>query len=214
MRSGRDGFSLIELAVASGLLMFLMGGLYLVMVGGTRHYQQGVVYQTVQQQAAIGMRKMVNELENTRAQSVYALDTPAPHVIFPSADQPHPAAAGQWSNDPGTNRLVWQKWVCYYHDSVAEELVRTELLLSPLPTDDPPVEGDPDYPDYATMTTTPDHELVIAREIYALDFDVNVFSGGWPSIDVDLSAREETASDKSTQVNLSNRVFPRNSDGF
>ncbi|MBI3930017.1 MAG: hypothetical protein HY319_31045 [Armatimonadetes bacterium] len=152
------------------------------------------------------------ELENSLAISIYAEGTAAPvsYVIFPSADNPWPAAAGEWTIDAATGGLIYQKWVCYYYDEPNQQLARSELVQAPLPGTTPPPLGDPAYPDLATMQAQP--QQVVARRIAEVDFQVDTALPGGPTVVVRVAAEGQTASDRVTRVAFHSRVFPRNTD--
>lgn len=202
--------TLIELTIFSALLLFLMGGLYLLLVAGLRYTQQSEVYQTVQQQANIGMKKMLWELENSLAESIYANTSPDPYIIFPSADQPLPAGAGQWSTDAAGD-LIWQKWVCFYHDSTDNTIKRTELVGS-MPATDPLEPVDAGYPDLATMQAQT--AKVLTRFVAQAGFQVFPGGAGGTTVEIQLSTEENTNSTKVTRVNYRSRVYPKNSESF
>ena len=209
---GQRGFSILEVTVASGLLLVLTGGLYLVTIGGMRYFRHGEIYQTVQYESSLALTKMSREIENSRAECIFEEELPAPHIIFPSADLPQPADAGVWSNPTG--RLQWEKWVCFYYDAPSRRILRTELQVPPLPATDPPEPGEADYPDFATMSDPALNRSVIARHIS--DFDVLIDSafGGGRSVNLGVSARLATDSDRATEVNIRNRIYPKNSDSL
>ncbi|MEW6279618.1 MAG: hypothetical protein AB1758_13400, partial [Candidatus Eremiobacterota bacterium] len=92
---------MIETLVASAILMLLLGGVYLLLVGGMRYYQQARSYRAAQQDAQLGLQAIVEEVQDTRAGTV-VLDNspPTPHVIFLSANLPYPNGTGPIRHEP------------------------------------------------------------------------------------------------------------------
>lgn len=112
--------SLAEIMVFSLLLIMLTGGMYLLLVAGLRHVQQGQVYQTVQQQALIGIKALTSEISNARDDNnylIYGPPTPS-SIVMLSGFQPYPAPQDHfvYPDAPTGNDypVVWQKWVGFY----------------------------------------------------------------------------------------------------
>lgn len=197
------GFSLIELVVASALLMFLTGGITLVTMNGMRYFRLGYAYQTAQQQALVAMRKMVDELQNSRRDSVSSSSSPSvdPHVTFLSARAPEPNAGSLVHDDQG--RLLWQKWVCYYL-STDRQLIRSERPLDETPPGlvVPPLPAAPPVAELAALAGRR-----VADGIEAVTFN----PGPQRYLDLSITGRAETGSDRSTRVILRSRVWLLNS---
>jgi len=197
------GFSLIELVVTSALLLFLTGGITLVTMNGMRYFRLGYAYQTAQQQALVAMRKLVDELQNSRRDSVSSSSSPSPepHLVFLSARPPEPTTGALVHDVDG--RLLWQKWVCYYL-TTDRQLVRTERPLDETPPGliVPPLPAAPLVAEMAAL-----QGRRIADGIEAVTFN----PGPLRYLDLSLTGRAETGSDRSTRVILRSRVWLLNS---
>lgn len=204
MRSSSErarGFTLIEVLVYSSVLAFLLGGLYLLVVAGSKHFQKGRAYQTAQQEALKGMTALSRELKNAKANSVLHTPLPTPNILFLSPEEPAPASAGSREYD-SAGQLLWKKWACFYRDTAESTLVRREESITPVAlsvSDLPPLPpGDVLY--FQTLAGV--QSRVVARQIVNLSFADE--AGG--SILVQLSASEAVSSDASTTVNLRSLV--------
>jgi type II secretory pathway pseudopilin PulG len=194
------GFSIIETLVACAILSFLLTGLYLLLVGGMRYYQQAQSYRTAQQDALVAMRALCEDMQDSRASCVMRDNAAAdPYVIFVSAQRPYPNNAGPIQHDP-SGQVSWQKWVCYYLDKTAPgagELHRTEQSFAP--TTSPPA-----IPAFATFPMGGAVNKVIARGLADMDIEI-----AGAVVDVSLQSRQ-MYSDRATEINLRSKLYLQN----
>ena len=222
----RVGFSMAEIIVFTFLLLMLTTGMYLLLVAGLRTVQQTQAYQTAQQQATTGIRKLVGELSDARADNDFLLYSPGSSngVRFLSANIPLPASSSHMVHDGTSGAVIWQKWVGYYLNG--QNLMRVEAPGSGTPCAactavgipnclnaqfDPsaplPVLTIPAVPTGASgggawaIPASRKGTKVVARNITVLDFEPpNAAPVGVMGLAVTLYAQDATASDKVTQV--------------
>ncbi|MBI3925356.1 MAG: hypothetical protein HY319_07455 [Armatimonadetes bacterium] len=191
-------FSLLELVVYCALLLLLLGGIYLLVTSGMRYLQLGTAYESVQQQSQVGVRKMVDEVGNSSRAALFFDAVPTSHLILLSADRPLP------DQDPWTyasGQLQYRKWVCFYWNQAERTLVRSELDAGGLFTD----PTAPPRPGLAALQAAPSR--VLAREISGLIFS---FGATNQFVRIQISAEEDTASDRVTRVTLATEVQLQN----
>lgn len=193
----RRGTTLIEVMVASAVLLMLMGSLYLLMTAGLRYFMQGRAYQTVQQQSLIGLRAMLAELQDSRRTDLEFSSVPVPHVRFLSPSPPYPNGNGPVQSDPSSGKILWQKWVCYRVFN--NELQRDEQIGAGLPSVTAPAA----IPGYGTFDFTGPEFKVVARNVTEL----NLADASPDSIFVELVASENTGSARRTEQRLRSQVF-------
>ncbi len=206
----RRGSTIIEVMVASAILLLMLGVLYLLMVGGLRYFQQARAYQNVQMESTLGLRKLLAELQDSRASTVVYRQNPTSHVVFLSACLPHPNAGPVVHAPDG--HVQWQKWVCYRANG--SNLERDELPLG-APTTTPPSPapvygafdfGGADFKVMARNLKTPE-DLVLTP----LNRSLRVWSG--PTADcmrVQLIFSENTSSTQVTELRAQGQVHMYN----
>ena len=202
-RSSR-GFSLIEMAVYSTLLLFLMGGVYLMVSAGLYYYQTGRAFQEVQNQAALALRRMSLELANGTPLAVNLDElNPADHLILLSADHLMPNSGDFWTYNTA-NELERHKWVCYFRNS-ANQLVRTEAAAVGAPVAIPPVPARPNLATFQAVAAPPTR--VAARQISFLEYSRTL-----DLVSVEIRARNSTgsAANDFTEVVLTTEVRMKN----
>jgi hypothetical protein len=188
---------MIELMVASAILMFLLAGLYLLLTGGMRYYQQARAYRTSQHEALVGIRAVLEELGDSRASSV-SIDSTLPQahrIIFPSG-QTYPGDGGPIQFVGGD--IQWQKWVCIYLDTADNELHRAELAMAP--TTAPPAA-----PGFAAFPMAGNDNRILARGIIELGCTRTS-----QVLQIVIKSRESVGSNKHTEVTLRSKVFLQN----
>lgn len=180
----RRGFTLIEVAVVSAVILLLMSGVYTVVAGGMRYLRLAQAHQTVNQQAVVGMRRVISEVSCASQSALQHADLPRDYLLFLSPLAPGPAASTDYTYN-GTS-LEWKKWVCFYLDD-DNRLVRAELAL-PTPTTNPGGEAIPDFAnDILPLPAQP-----VAHNVEEVDFSTPA-SG---AVTVELRTFQETGSAK------------------
>ena len=206
-----SGATVIETLVAASILLLVFGAVYSVLRAGVRYLQQAEAYQTSQQQAVIGMRKMLSELQNSNLATINVNPPIAPvppvapgvdHLVFLSAESPG-SITGAMAHDASTGALQWQKWVCFYRNG-NNELWRAEDALSS-PVTLPPSPTPPDLLTFQALSSPA--ARVLARHIDTLSFTLGA-TNNW--IVIELSSRVATSSDKFTSVRLQSGVRLQN----
>jgi len=198
------GFSLLEMIVYSSLLLFLMGGVYLMVTGGLYYFQSGRAFQGVQNQAGLALRQMGLEIANGTVIAVNLDEVnPADHIILLSADHPMPNAGDPWTYN-GANELERHKWVCFFR-SANNELVRTESPAAGAPLALPPIPAMPTLATFQTLASPPTR--VVARQISFLQFQRTL-----DLVSVEIHTAESTGSavNDVTQVVLTLETRMRN----
>lgn len=187
-----------------GLLIFLLGALYLLLIYGMRYLRQGEVYQTVQQQALIAMRKVTVELANSNMATVSFGTAPTPHVIFLSLEK-ELTQPDRWVYSYNAGGLpLWQKWVCFFLDGASGHVVRTEIPLAS-PVTLPPTPAAPSLASFESVV--PPHRQVVARHIDTLEVGSGAVA---QTLFVSVTARDDVASDKDTVLTLSSQIRVEN----
>lgn len=130
--SSEKGTTLLELAIVSGLLLFISVGMLMVLTGAIRYYHQTNATIEAQQGVLFGLSHISQELGESHRDSVTIL--PAGRgILFASPRDP----GGNFQFDT-FGRLLWQKYIVYYLDKVNESgteipiMVRKEVLFSDL----------------------------------------------------------------------------------
>ena len=205
--SRRRGFTLIELAIYSALLGFLMTGLYMMTRAGMHYYRTALVYHNVQQDAILSMSKMSRELANSHFGTVQfqaGYSTPYDHVKFLSADQVSSQGNAPWQYEVGSFRLLFRKWVVFRRLPDGT-LIRTELGLLPAKPA-PPTPASPDLIDFPKLGEP--NCRVVAKNLEFLKI--------WPapptSLQIWVQTSQQTASDKTTRVELHTMVRMENNN--
>lgn len=189
------GFTVIEMLVVSGLMLVLLGALYLVFALGLRYSRQAHVYSHLQQQSALALQHLTRELSNALPDQFESspgvlTGTPAsytaiPYAWFPSTGLPAPSNVIA-AYDQVSGSLQLQKWVCFYLDAGNAELVRSEQTFT----------GGPVCQPLGTLSPTPSLALfqgcgglqrkVLARSITRLDIEL----GDGNNCHIELTAAE------------------------
>ena len=206
MRRSRfaSGFSLLEVVVYSSLLLFLMGGVYLMVTGGLYYFQSGRAFQDVQNQAGLALRQMGLEIANGTVLAVNLDEVnPADHIILLSADRPMPNASDPWTYN-AVNELERHKWVCFFRNG-DNELIRTESSAAGAPVALPPVPAMPTLSTFQTIASPPTR--VIARQISFLQFQRTL---DLVSVEIHTAESPGSAATDVTQVVLTLETRMRN----
>ena len=187
----RLGMTLSELLVAAFLMGLLGTAVCSVLSLSYRYVMISQASLDLQINAQSAILHLASELADSRSTLVKIGTTP-PGVIFPSPR----TAADRYERD-STGVLYWQKWVCYYYDGTANQLVRSVVTITPTTT---PTATSYNTSDFATMGT----RTVVARNMSAL-----TLSGSSPIL---LSAGFTTSvlSVGDNQVTISDAICPRN----
>lgn len=196
--SKKAGFSVIELVVAMGVMLLLLGCLATLVMAASRYHQQSRAFQQVLMQANLALRNLVDQLQNSRPGQWAFGALPSPHVIFLSTAPPYPAA--ETPRFDANGQLVWQKYSGYRLQS--GNMLRDELVPAGLPS---PTPGT--LPGYADFSWTGVKTRLVGRNIDSFLVEPGITL---ETLNVVLSAREETSSTRATRMILRTQVFLKN----
>lgn len=161
---------------------------------------RGAQYLRLNQQALDAQRSglaLVSQLHNGLQTASQATIYATPEgVVFPT---PY-AHDGTTQFDGVTNKLLWQKWICYYYDAAARTVTRRELPIDPpnaLPGSPPPA---------LTFASRPVLNLV-ASQISV--FSITPVSTVPPLWNIDVTAGDMN-DESGYGVELHSQVNPRN----
>lgn len=129
MRNLQRGFTLLELQLVSVLLMMILSCIYVVMRPGFRYFAQENVAANVEGEVLRGLLAVSNDLHDTQVSNTACGTAPEPYVWMLSP-RPPAAESGPIQLSP-SGSLIWRKWRCFFLDSGRQELVRSEVALSP-----------------------------------------------------------------------------------
>jgi hypothetical protein len=125
------GATLVELVVASALVLLIMGELWMLLQTGTRFYLRSRAQSDVQRHALIALRWMSTDLAEGAPLSFKHYDPDNPSIttdrngfVFGSPKGANEAAS---YNDEG--RLLWTSVIGYYIDPSSNDLIRAKILL-------------------------------------------------------------------------------------
>lgn len=129
-----NGTTLLELLIVMGLFGVLLYSVYLFIDRGVTMYRESSDALEVRQQALVGMAKLSDDVRDTAIPSVHCESTTvAPTsdidgIVFVSLKDDNE----ETHLDPDTERLNWQKTICYYLAPQADGnglLMRKEQML-------------------------------------------------------------------------------------
>jgi hypothetical protein len=115
----------VEVAMVMTLTLTLMTLMAAYFVRGQRYAAETETYSSVQRSANTLLRKMTDDIYRS---SVEQIEVGTNRVIFLSfgpTDDNEP----ELELEPTTGKIVWKKWVGYYHDVGQETVFRGELPL-------------------------------------------------------------------------------------
>lgn len=190
------GFTIIEVVVYSSVLLFLLGGIFMVVEGGSRYFRLAEAHETVNQQAVIAMARVRAELTNGSQTSLNPETTPRNHILFLSPFGLEGSGEEDYEYGGDGTQLLWKTWVCFYRDD-QNRLVRAEV--------DAPDDIDPSaapLPDF-TADILPRPTQTMATNVAAVNFQ---FFPAPSVIRVTIETEKRTASDRTTNVELISSV--------
>jgi hypothetical protein len=190
------GFTLIEVAVYSAVLLLLLGGVFMVVEGGMRYFRLAEAHETVNQQAVIAMGRIRGELANGSQTSLNPGAAPQPHILFLSPFGMDGSGEEEYEYGGNGTQVLWKKWVCFYRDGQSR-LVRAEFDVPDVI--DPSV---PVVPDFA-VDILPLPAQTLATNVSAVNFQ---FFPAPAVIRITVETEDRTASDRTTNVELISSV--------
>jgi len=196
--------SLTETVIASTLLITLLILTYTIVSRGMHYARETEANASAQSQSHVAMRQMVRELTNSVKEHS---DPGVTYITFLSAEPLTGTGTGP-TFDPASGRLMWQKWVCFWHDATNKQLMRGELALTPARSDLSSVPT-PIVAGTAPFIALPESaKRVLARGVEKFEAS----NAGNRSFKLELQVRARAAVATSTeeaknnQVNLTSRV--------
>ena len=200
----RRGMSMIEVIVAGTMTLSLLILTYTILSQGIHYARETEANASAQQESHKAMRQIVRELTNSVKEHS---DPGGSYITFLSAEPLTGQGTGP-SFDPSTGRLVWKKWVCFWHDASAKTLVRAEIALTPAISDLTSVPS-PVVPLNTPFLALPASEKrIVARGVEKFE----AANAGQRSFKLELQVRTTASiatrqeATKQNQVNLASRV--------
>lgn len=135
MRVRPRGVTIAELLVAASLLGLLLIAIFAVYRSGANAWAMGDAKTELLQQVQLGVSRMAREAER----SVYGGVTIAGDeaaVSFISAEED-----GSFETETDTTRMLWKKYVVFYHDPQTQTLMSREVELAGPIVDAQPIES-------------------------------------------------------------------------
>jgi hypothetical protein len=179
------GATLVELVVASALVLLIMGELWMLLQTGTRFYLRSRAQSDVQRHALIALRWMSTDLAEGAPLSFKHYDPDNPSIttdrngfVFGSPKDANEAAS---YNEEG--RLLWTSVIGYYIDPASKDLIRAKILL------DEPKESAPQILDelyHISLMEAASNRRMVAQDAY----DIETVQGP-QDIQVTLRFRDE-----------------------
>ena len=179
------GATLVELVVASALVLLIMGELWMLLQTGTRFYLRSRAQSDVQRHALIALRWMSTDLAEGAPLSFKHYDPDNPSIttdrngfVFGSPKGSNEAAS---YNEEG--RLLWTSVIGYYIDPVSSDLIRAKILL------EEPKESAPQILDelyHISLMEAATNRRMVAQDAY----DIETVQGP-QDIQVTLRFRDE-----------------------
>ena len=179
------GATLVELVVASALVLLIMGELWMLLQTGTRFYLRSRSQSDVQRHALIALRWMSTDLAEGAPLSFKHYDPDNPSIVTDRNGFVFGSPKGMDEeasyNDEG--RLLWTSVIGYYIDPETKDLIRAKMLL------EEPKESAPQLLDelyHVTLMEGAPNKRMVAKEAYDI-----VTVQGPQDIQVTLRFRDE-----------------------
>ncbi|MBM3460519.1 MAG: hypothetical protein FJX76_00265 [Armatimonadetes bacterium] len=179
----RRGFTLVEILVAGGLLLLLLGVVWYLLVPAWRAYMKGDRKSDVQRNSMVVGARIAQEFRNAYGSSVAVKKIP---VTTPDGEVRQDAVIflsdldlrGDLQLTPDGDP-IWQKRVVFYHDGETNQIRSKEIPLDP-----PSVDPDPLIVE--TFDRSP-KDRIIARHVKELKFSWDLA----PSLQIIVQAERE-----------------------
>lgn len=198
------GFSLPEALVCLGLLSLLLAAIYGLVNLAFRHAKEAEVFETVHQQAIVGVHRISRELEITSMASTNP--SGADYLTFGSPHQPMGVANHETYTHDANGNLEWYKWVTFYLDVDSSVVYRIETPLAAKSSSPPLAADQPLIADLKAITDN--RRTVVCRNCVALAFSPGVLTPGTIRLQLETSGKFRT--DKPTTIKLDTEILPRN----
>lgn len=162
-----QGTSLIELTVASAVLLLILGVAYTLMIFGTRYLREANARLDCQREAVRVLADLSRELRQSSHQSVHCAtiasnDNPK-GLVFASAHQEN----GELSFDPA-GKPIWQRLICYRNEG--GDLLRCqEPLVTPNANIPKPLTMGRTTAYFSAVFSQPNSNRRLAREVTVFD---------------------------------------------
>lgn len=126
------GSSLVEVGLVMTLTLTLMTLMSLYFVRGQRYAAETEAYSSVQRAANNLLRQMTDDIRRS-AEEIHVSSGCVIFLSFAPIAEEEPGTGLQL--EPGTGKILWKKWIGYYHDAAQETLFRAEDPLDDQLTD-------------------------------------------------------------------------------
>lgn len=191
----KRGFTLYEMLVYIAVLSVFTTALYAVFNLTARHFRLSEA-KSDSLQSGLKAVTFINRALTGGANNTLQVQNNPSALMFLSAEPPGQASFAV--NAAGD--LLWQKWVCFYHDSQNRRLMSTQQYITPTPTI-------PAAPPFATMLALP--ARVVARDIST--FDLTLVDTKTVSYAITTAVKPQTTS---SLVGQDNRIGVRTQGTF
>lgn len=121
------GSSLIEVGLVFTLLAGLLTLVAIFFVRGQRYATDTETYATVQRNSAMVLRKVTSDLAASTLQLMES--SPSEDAVWFLSSRPAAPTDPYMEFNPTTGKIMWRKWVCYYHDAATQSVIRAEMPL-------------------------------------------------------------------------------------
>lgn len=171
-----QGLTLLEAVLVFALMMGLMLLITAFFIKGQRYATASEAYGSTQRQATILLGRIVDELH--KASRLHLMVGPSNDEIAAiSFADPEGTGTGtgqaEVQFDTSTGRLVWKKWVAFYHDEPSRQVRRVE---TPLPSTTTDLAAAPTpLPDFPSLRSNPQAKP-IGQDVR--DFEVGLTATG------------------------------------
>lgn len=123
-RSNAKGFTLLEVLISAALMGIVAALGFAILIKGAQYLRVNQSAIDAQKDGLLLLTQLHGDLQTTDQQLL--LSTPQ-GAVFPSPYKDN----GTTEFDPVTQKLMWQRWVCYAYDTATLKVTRHEMPISP-----------------------------------------------------------------------------------
>ncbi|MFN8606293.1 MAG: prepilin-type N-terminal cleavage/methylation domain-containing protein [Vulcanimicrobiota bacterium] len=160
--SGTRGFTLIELAISTAILLLMLLGCYEALVLARKYHQKLEDSTQIQRETMTALSRIERNLACASAESL-EVSTDGTAIRFISA-----RSDGDFFDlDSTTGAPMWQRWVSFYQDNNSLIWKEDTLPGRPLPNSNLPIF--PDFPAIKANTTA--HMVILSDQLFDIKFE-------------------------------------------
>lgn len=125
-----QGVTLLEAVVVLSMMIGLMVLITMFFVRGQRYATASEAYSSLQREATLTLSRITDEIyRGSSRHIVFGEDNKAVIFLSYSPNEPVSATDKPVEFDDSAGRIVWKKWVCFFHDEARREVRRVEVPL-------------------------------------------------------------------------------------